>query len=89
MGGRITVVVQTMEEIQNPGHLDEKIVAAAFWLPPNKRLGLSKVVTLMRAGVFQVLSRWGMPALMVGVSPSSRRTDPDTLLSVSQSSMST
>lgn len=57
-GGRITVALS-----KNAGE-EDKVVAAAFWLPPNKRLALWKVPTLIRAGVIPILKRWGLAGLM-------------------------
>ena len=57
--GRITVALS-----KNAGE-EDKVVAAAFWLPPNKRVALWKVPTLIRAGVIPMLKRWGLAGLMV------------------------
>lgn len=64
MGGQITVAVKSVET-ENPEVTEEVIVAGAFWCPPNKRLALWKVLTMVQSGVVGVLRRWGLPALMV------------------------
>lgn len=63
MGGQITVAVKSVQT-ENPGTTEETIVAGAFWCPPNKRLALWKVLTLVQSGVVGVLRRWGLTALM-------------------------
>lgn len=60
-GGRITVVAKPAEG----NEAEEKIVAAALWLPPNKRIALWHVLTLLRSRIVTVLSRWGLTALKV------------------------
>jgi hypothetical protein len=58
-GGRITVAL-----FKNAGE-EDKVVAAPFWLPPNKHLVLWKVPTPIRARVIPILERWGLAGLMV------------------------
>ncbi|KIK09690.1 hypothetical protein K443DRAFT_636141 [Laccaria amethystina LaAM-08-1] len=57
-GGRITVAL-----FKNAGE-EDKVVAAPFWLPPNKHLVLWKVPTPIRARVIPILERWGLAGLM-------------------------
>ncbi|KAF9529873.1 hypothetical protein CPB83DRAFT_893106 [Crepidotus variabilis] len=57
VGGRVTVVVDPNE--------NDKIVSAALWLPPKKRLAVWMVPTLFRAGVIPVLKNWGLTGLLV------------------------
>lgn len=65
VGGRITVAVIS-SKTNNTGATDEeKIVSAAFWCPPNKRLALWDVPTLLRSGVIGVLRMWGWTVLKV------------------------
>ncbi|KAF8154291.1 hypothetical protein B0H34DRAFT_800151 [Crassisporium funariophilum] len=63
LGGRITVVVYP-DVIDAEGSKEEKIVAAALWLPPNKRIEVWKVPTLLRSGVVGVLTRWRLTGLL-------------------------
>lgn len=65
VGGRITVAVIS-SETNSPGATEEeKIVSAAFWCPPNKRLALWDVPTLIGSGVIGVLRMWGWTVLKV------------------------
>ncbi|KAF9455963.1 hypothetical protein BDZ94DRAFT_1353722 [Collybia nuda] len=63
VGGQIAVTVKSVETA-TPGVTEEKIVAGAFWCPPNKRLALWRVPTLVQSGIVEVLRRWGFSALM-------------------------
>lgn len=62
-GGLITVAVKNIEN-PSSGESQEVIAAAAYWMPPHKRLALWKVNSLVRSGVIKVLRRWGLTALM-------------------------
>jgi len=66
LGGRITVVV---DPSVNEG---EKIMAAAAWYPPHKRLAAWMVPTIVKSGALSVLWRWGSEGFNVSNSISSR-----------------
>jgi len=65
VGGRITVMVDPEKRDSNQG---DKIIVCALWLPPNSRLAIWKVPTMIKAGVIPVLKRWGLTGLLVRVS---------------------
>ncbi|KAF9472681.1 hypothetical protein BDN70DRAFT_818299 [Pholiota conissans] len=58
--GRITVVVDPNASSANEGAPRERIVAAAYWLPPNKRLAVWMIPTIVRAGALAVVKVWGL-----------------------------
>ncbi|KAF9463716.1 hypothetical protein BDZ94DRAFT_1282415 [Collybia nuda] len=58
VGGLVTVGVK-----KEPETSKEEIACVAFWCPPNKRLALWKVPTLLRSGILKVLKVWGWAAL--------------------------
>jgi len=66
IGGRITVVVVNSQPGSGSESMSksERIVSAALWYPPNKRLAVWKVFTLVQSGVFSTLRRWGLTGLM-------------------------
>jgi hypothetical protein len=64
IGGRVTVAVKTVEA-EKSEVTEEEIVCAAFWYPPNKRIALWKVPTLLRSGIIKVLKAWGLTGLKV------------------------
>ena len=65
VGARITVIVEPAKSDSNQG---DKIIAAALWLPPRSRLAIWMVPTMVKAGVIQVLKRWGLTGLQVRIS---------------------
>ncbi|KAF8651080.1 hypothetical protein AX16_004942 [Volvariella volvacea WC 439] len=58
-GGRITVAVKTMESGTEEAELQERLVGAAFWMPPNKRVSPWKVRKLIRSGIIDAVRSWG------------------------------
>ena len=54
--GRVTVVVDPSQD---------KILAAALWLPPNKRIELQQFRLLLQSGILGILKNWGLTTLMV------------------------
>lgn len=61
IGGRITVVAVPGESESEK----ETIAAFTVCLPPNRRLTVWRVLTLLRAGVISVLMGWGREAVHV------------------------
>lgn len=70
IGGRITVIAipSTSDET-----LKETIAAVSMWLPPNIRITLWQVLTLIRAGAIGVLIGWGLGVLNVRISSAKSR----------------
>jgi hypothetical protein len=58
---RITVVVFPEEGGK------ERIAAAAYWMPPKKRLALTQVGRLLRSGVTGFLKAWGTTGTHVSI----------------------
>ncbi|KXN90749.1 hypothetical protein AN958_03636 [Leucoagaricus sp. SymC.cos] len=61
-GGRVTVLVEHGET--SPEEESERIVGVAEWLPPNKRVALWRVRTMVKAGIIVMLRAWGLPGLL-------------------------
>ncbi|TFK36115.1 hypothetical protein BDQ12DRAFT_610441 [Crucibulum laeve] len=57
IGGRVTVVVV-------PEGSEERIAAAAIWMPPKMRLSHWNIFTLLRCGLPSVAKAWGLGGLM-------------------------
>jgi hypothetical protein len=62
MGGRVTVVVVPKKDGQGDS---EEIVAAAAWLPPNKRPSLLNIITLLLSGFIGLLFSLGWTGFYV------------------------
>ncbi|PPR06494.1 hypothetical protein CVT26_004582 [Gymnopilus dilepis] len=62
VGGRITVAVDKPE-----GAAKERVLAAALWLPPRKRLAAWMLPTMLKSGMFSVLKGWGWTGFVESV----------------------
>jgi hypothetical protein len=67
--GRITAVVDPSQD---------KILAAALWLPPNKRVELQQFRLLLQSGILGIVKNWGLSTLLVSQRTNSpQRPFPD------------
>lgn len=55
--GRLTVVIDP--EAKGEDGSDGKVVAAACWLPPGKRLSFGTPVVAVKSGLFKCIKSWG------------------------------
>ena len=75
VGGRITVAVDKPE-----GAAKERLLAAALWLPPRKRLAAWMLPTMLKSGMFSVLKGWGWTGFVVRTISCPSCTSVDQLL---------
>lgn len=65
LDGRMVVLEEHNDSLDEKSESQRRIVAFAQWLPPNKQLALWQVRVMYKAGIIGMIRRWGFAGLLV------------------------